>query len=261
MIVKNHAKSILILYLLGIPINSLSMMQPAPVIPAGSSVAGSGLPGNSLSDFDYDGASVLPYTKWQGKADNFFLLARERYGTDKETYDAFGGAKEPQDQATIKGIKKYHPINTAAREFAEESLGLFGTKDAIMKHIDVIAGKPTNTAAIIANSNKKFVVYISYFPYQTFDNFKKEFYRKPLGEKDRIAHVKESTLRDAIAKAERDAQGRLKTPIKVWATVFEPNGKEHAEEIKLRPVFVSTLQSYFKGQPGTLGKVDRMHFY
>lgn len=264
MITHNHTKSLLILYALSMPVNVISMQPPQPAtgLASGPTMAGQSRAGTALSDFSYNGASVLPYTKWPSKTDNYFLLAREKGTADKGTYDAFGGAKDHTDTFTDPKTKqiKSHPINTAAREFYEESLGLFGSKDAIMKHIEVEAGKTTNTAAVIANANKQYVVYISYFPSQAFDNFKKQFYTRPLGEKDRIAHVKESNLRQAIANAPR-VQGQLVTPIKVWATVFEPNGTEHPEQIQLRPVFVSTLQSYFQGNPGTLGKVDRIHFY
>lgn len=223
--------------------------------------------GPALSDFDYDGASVLPFTRWPGKAEKYFMLARERIdgsSADKGTYDAFGGRKDPAD--VYKG--NYHPVNTAAREFAEETINLLGNKDAIFQHINVIANQPTNTATIVANRNKKFVVYITEWPHQKFEFLTNNFHaarnratHRDQKEKDKIAHVKESVLKDKIANAPRDAQGKLILPIKVWATVFEPNGTKHSEEIMLRPVFVSTLQSYFKGQPGTLGKVDKIHFY
>lgn len=214
----------------------------------------------SLSDFykTAGGASVLPFAKFPGKTQKYFIVGREAGGADVGTYDAFGGSKDTGEA---------HPLQTAAREFAEETVDLFGNKKAIEQHIDI---NNNNTDIIVANQNKKSVVYVTQFDHQLVRNFKQHFYNARNNaksykqrEKDSIAIVREDRLRDAIANAKRNAAGKLITPIIVKdAMVVDATGKEHKHDIHLRPVFVSSMQSYFQGKAADQkGKDPKIHFY
>lgn len=218
-------------------------------------------PTQQLSKMNFMGASVLPYTRWkpkgQGKA--YFLLSREADGKDKGTYDAFGGSKDPGEN---------HPVVTAAREFSEETIGLLYNPKQALDFIDVKTG---NTHAVIAHEQKKFAVYITKFAPKDLEHIVNNFYAKRATpglahhykEKDKLAWVSWENLENAIKNAKRDPiTHKLITPIKVWANVVDSNGKKHAEEISLRPVFVSSLQSYFAGKaPKALGKDSRIKYY
>lgn len=217
------------------------------------------VPRKKLSDFDWNGASVLIYTNFNPKVGNYFMLAREKYGADKGTYDAFGGAKEAKDKT---------PLNTAAREFSEESRGLLGNQQAVTEHMLKKSGTLANARSIIANEAKKFVVYIVAYNPKEFRDLTDNFYKqqkvsmKPAEkEKDMLAHVKESDLRDAIKNAKRDSQNKLITPITVEAFVFQPNGDRIKEKITLRPLLVSTLESFFKDLAYTQGDIPELRIY
>jgi hypothetical protein len=214
----------------------------------------------SLSEFykNATGAFVLPYTTWkkpEGMVD-YVILGQEAFGTDKGTYDAFGGSKEKNE---------VHPLQTAAREMSEESIGLLGSPSALEKHLDIDKG---NTKNIIANKNKKVVVYISHFDHKDIEDFKKKFEnarqkttKKSSQEKTSLAIVRWKNFENTVANAKRDAQGKLITPITMQANVVKKDGTEEKKTIILRPVMVSALQSYFKGIPGTPGKNKQILFY
>lgn len=214
----------------------------------------------TLSDFPFTGASVLVYTDWPSKPGiNYFVLTREMAPSpDAGTYDAFGGRRDPNEK---------HPVETASRELWEESMGLLGTQQNLLNHINVKDTNP-HTRNIIANDNKQVAIYFTHFDHKAVEHLTKNFYKPAKGrEKDMIAHVTEDKLRSAIANAERypkghPQQGQLKQPIEVDAQVIYPGGTRQNEKIKLRPVLVSALQSYFKGtQNFTSGKDPRIRFY
>lgn len=212
----------------------------------------------TLSNFPFQGASVLIFTQWPGKTTNYFVLTREMFGPDKGTYDAFGGSRDQGET---------HPVATASRELWEETMGLLGNKQSLLDHMDV-KGKNPHTLHLIANDNKKVAIYITHFDHKDIERLTNDFYKPSKGrEKDMIAHVTEDKLRSAIANAERypkghPQQGQLKQPIEVDAQVIYPGGTRQNEKIKLRPVLVSALQSYFKGtQNFTSGKDPRIRFY
>lgn len=209
----------------------------------------------ALKDFPFNGASVLPFTQWPSKPEKYALLMREAFGNDKGTYDACGGARNPKEQ---------HPIVTAGREFAEETIELVGKKSKIKKHIDVDA---PYTLAVVANYNKKFVIYLTEFDHTALEYLAKHFYAARANttngkhkEKDSLAWVKWSNLSNAIANAQRDQNGHL-YPVTVWANVVDANGSKRAEQITLRSCFVSTMQSYFRNDPYTEGKSKKIRFY
>lgn len=206
-----------------------------------------------LSNFPFQGASVLIFTQWPGKTTNYFVLTREMFGPDKGTYDAFGGSRDQGET---------HPVATASRELWEETMGLLGNKQSLLDHIDV-KGKNPHTLHLIANDNKKVAIYITHFDHKDIERLTNDFYKpSKCREKDMIAHVREDNLRNAIANAPRNAQGQLIQPIRVEAQVIYPNGQRKTEQIPLRPVLVSALQSYFKGtQNFTSGKDPRIRFY
>jgi hypothetical protein len=218
----------------------------------------------SLTDFFTNaiGASVMPLTKIQGKSyasngTEYFLLSREAGGDDKGTFDAWGGAKDPGEN---------HPNITASRELAEETIYLLGSPKYLMDYLDINNG---HTRAIIANRSGRFVVYITEFPYAAIENLINQFHTSraqasnwKYKEKDLLALISYNTLQQAIANAPRDAiTGKLKTPIIAMAHVFDKDG-EHYKEIYLRPVFVKSMQNFFRGNPPSeIGKHKNIFFY
>lgn len=218
----------------------------------------------SLSQFDYRGSWVLPYTRWSKKQHNYFLLGREAFGSDIGTFDAFGGGRDSGEK---------HPVVTAAREFSEETLRiLFSTDKEAREYIDLAAD---HTRDIVANEAKKAVVYITQLDHSELEKFVSEFFparaqliaqhvhsSSKLLEKDELAWAREDHLQAAIADAPRDRSGRLITPITIWAEVFEKSGKVAvARQIVLRPLLVSILQSYYAGVPHEAGKDPGIKFY
>lgn len=212
-----------------------------------------------LSLFNFMGASVLPYTRWNAKPKGqaYFLLAREAGGRDKGTYDAFGGGRDRGE---------FHPVQTASRELAEESVFLLGSQKQLQKHIDVNSG---NTRTVVASVSKRFAVYVTKFHPRSLETLTKRFYsarnkaRKwSSKEKDKLAWVRWSDLEKSIANAPRTNTGQLITPVRVVAHVVQPNGRKHKESIVLRPVFASSMQSFFKGTHNYIvGKNPKIRFY
>lgn len=72
---------------------------------------------------NHHGAGVLPYAMIKGQL--HFLLSKEGYGSDKDTWCEFGGAKDANES----------PRETAARECWEESRGVLGDLKEIAKKI------------------------------------------------------------------------------------------------------------------------------
>lgn len=210
-----------------------------------------------LSDFYQNayGASVIPITT-RSNGERYTLLAREAWGADQDTYDAFGGGKEAGET---------HPSITAARELAEETVGILGDKHYLQKYLNIDNG---NSKHIIANMTKKFVVFITQFPKSTLDSLMEDFHKERnkshkncCKEKDKLAWVKYSDLQNAIAFAPRYKNGKLIQPITVHALVHEKTG-EKEENINLRPILVSSLQSFFKGEaPVQTGFDPRIVYY
>lgn len=210
----------------------------------------------SLSRFNFIGASVIPYTHFGPKKKKHVILAREAEGRDKGTYDAFGGKKDRNE---------FHPVITASRELSEETVRLLGTPTQLKRHLGVTVG---NTLTIIANIQKKFVVYITCFNFNTLRSFTNRFYKAralasypKFKEKDKLAWVKLKDLKKSIASAKHDQFGRI-LPVKVRAVVIDSPGKQHTERITLRPIFAKSLQSYFQNKSNFLvGKDKRIRFY
>lgn len=216
-----------------------------------------------LSDFEFRAASVLSYTVWPNSPHKYFLLGREARGSNIGTWDAFGGLRDEGES---------HPVVTAARELAEETMYLiFPTDEDAINYITLASGHTSN---IIANREKRGVVYITHIDHQLLRSLRKNFYttrekllkKKGTGhltEKDGIAFVREDRLASAIAGAQRSDTGKLVLPILVDATLpLGSNGELSREKIELRPVLVNLLQSFFKGDTNyEVGRDPRIMFY
>lgn len=203
---------------------------------------------SEVKNANIGGASVLPYcTNSNGK--DLVLLGRESGGSDKGTYDAFGGKMDS---------KEAHPLQTAAREFREETVNLiFKTNKDAEGYIDIDKG---NTDSIVFNKFKKAVVYITKFDCKTLtNNLVNQFYdaikkatKYEYKEKDKLAWVDKKELEKVISSAKRDIKTKkLILPIKVDAQVVGSNGQLTSEQIILRPYFVSVLQPFFKKEQVT----------
>lgn len=209
----------------------------------------------SLSKMAFKAASVLPVTQYRGK--QVALLSREASGPNKNTYDAFGGSREHGEN---------HPVVTASRELAEETIYLLGDPKRLRTYIDLPSG---NTNSIIANLNKQCVIYVTHFNPKKLQHLTSHFYsarnqatRAAHLEKDKLAWVNWDDLMHAIAHAPRNSMGLLKLPISVQAHVIQKSGALQKTSINLRPVFVSSMQSFFKNQSNyTVGKNPKIRFY
>ena len=154
-------------------------------------------------------AGVLPYTIQSGMT--FFLLGKD--ARDGLLSD-YGGKCEPED----KGI----PLNTAIREFNEESLGMFGPIEGITAMMSRTKYLTMYSRTLSGNSYTMYVVRVPYHHLQTqmFETFHtflkasaavKHIYL----EKSQICWVSQQRL------------------LKALATSHDP--------LRLRPVFRQTL--------------------
>lgn len=214
-----------------------------------------------LNEFNFVAASVLPVTILPNKQEEYCLFGREAGSRHKGTWDVFGGGKDKDEK---------HPILTAAREFAEETMLEVSDVNQSIKYIDLAHW---NTTDIIANEYKKWVIYITKFDYKMLENFVTNFYtirkkllkqnsNSKLVEKDKIAWIKKDVLIKSITNAPQDSKGKLIRPIQVLADIIEPDGLIKTEKINLRPVFASTIRSFFKNDKNfVLGEDSRIRFY
>lgn len=217
--------------------------------------------GTQLSQFNYNGASLLPVTSWPNKPTNYVLLSEEAHGTDKGTFDDFGGDREAGET---------HPLITASREAWEESVNLLlDSQKNLRDYIDLKTG---NTDHIVVSIDKSLVTYVTNFNHMDMEKLTRNFYTKlaqttdrKLKEKSRLAWVKYDDLKNIVANAKRDNQGRLITPITVNADIVNPKDPSLKAQIKsqitLRPVFVSKLQEFFKDSPYVEGANPKIKFY
>lgn len=211
-------------------------------------------PQQSLSQYQFGAASVLPMTHFKGN--KYVILGREAGGNDKGTYDDFGGSRD-------KGEK--HPSITAAREFFEEgitqaTLGMDANQ--AKARIDV-GSKANTTEAVLANNNA--VTFVVNFPSAEIIGFRSNFHAArahqkshKFKEKDRIATVRWDRLEAAIKCS------KTNTGVQVQARLIDPNsGQEdkHATMITLRPFFVKRLRPYIENAPYQVGKNPKIRFY
>ena len=229
-----------------------------------------------LATYDYKSAAVLPTftrrnTKWA-------ILSREGYGTtSKHTYDSFSGGRD-EDEIDV--------TFSAAREFHEEAiLNLTLGWDLEKTEKIINPDKTKNTWVIIARSRDrnihnpksrsiKNVTYLTNFTRYTtqlFNNFydarEKEIARyDELGtkghhrhttEKDRIAKVRWSDLRDAIISQEQS-----RDPVYVCAQVMNPTTRLFEKKtITLRPILVITLRPFLLNEPYEQGENEKIRHY
>jgi 8-oxo-dGTP pyrophosphatase MutT (NUDIX family) len=218
----------------------------------------------SLKNTSFKAAGVLPYTRWAPKTrggDAYFLAAREKSGPDAGTYDAFGGKRDAGEQ---------HPIQTAAREFVEETLGLLGGETTITQAIDPAI--TNNTKYILARDSKGYVLYMSKFPADKLELLAKAFYKllynqpavRRHSEKDALRWVKWSDLEKAMKVAQ---PGKA-----VWVSATKVDkstgglqigtiGIPVTEMIQIRPILTAMVRPLFQNERFEEGKNPKIRFY
>lgn len=205
-------------------------------------------PSPRLSTSNFSTACGLPFfVHSDGK--KYFILSREAGGSDKGTYDDFGGKRDPGEN---------HPIISAAREFWEEAILTcvgFSLPDT-QKFID-----PTSGNTLFVNAFGQSVTYVVDFS-RYKDAFFKNFYaarKKARGhfrEKDRIAIIEWDMLKATIAQSKELAG------IKIKAAILNPDDlKWYQETITLRPYFVKKMRSFFTDSSYVQGENEKIRFY
>jgi hypothetical protein len=225
-----------------------------------------------LSSLNYKSASVLPYYTYENE--KWVILSRERAGTDKGTFDDFGGKKSKWDK---------HPTITAAREFYEEAI-LQKTIGLDLPQTKDFLNSPT-TEYIISYSEKNackpehrgacHVTYIIDFN-QYADQFLKNFYtaRKnahdfKYKEKDKIAIVTWKNFQDAIIKDSEQRKINLLSPetaslkriVMIPALELQESGSFQPTTISLRLYCSKKLRPFFRDQPYQQGSYPNIRHY
>lgn len=204
-----------------------------------------------LKDSNFKGAGVLPMYDFHGET--YVILARERGGYDKGTWDSFSGSRDPGEQ---------HPSKSAARECEEESKGL------LSNYLDLDSKRTKIISKRRPKDNTSFVIYITPLSNKfSFKAFASKFHAKKTygkyDEKDALAIVKLSYFQKAIATARKDNKTHRFDNIALFAKVYDKDKdivKDHI--ITLRPSLVWCLQDYYKGtKKGIQGKDKRALFY
>ncbi len=130
-----------------------------------------------IGSLSADGAGVLPYAISPKNNKVYFLFSREHSGSDIGKWAEFGGGIEKEDKNNLQ--------YTAAREFSEESAGLFGDKYKISKFLE-------KDNSVIKHGHSRYVIYL--IPVKFDYDINKEFLNKRCATKD--FHKRE---KDAIA--------------------------------------------------------------
>lgn len=201
-----------------------------------------------LSTFNFSTACGLPFFMHQGA--RYFILSREAGGSDKGTYDDFGGKRDPGEN---------HPIISAAREFWEEAILTcvgFSSPEATQRFIDPASN---NTFFVLAfGQSATYIVDFSQYKDAFFNNFYKARAkaRGHFREKDSLAIVEEGILKGIIAES-KDLVG-----VKIVAAVLNPKDlKWYKEEITLRPYFVKKMRPFSMGSGYAQGEHEKIRFY
>jgi hypothetical protein len=239
------------------PIPVQPVVVPQPIVPPIQQPAPVPATAPQLSKFDFNAASVLPtFINQNGK--KYLIISRERGGSDKGTYDDFGGKRDYIGPQT----KEAHPVITAAREYFEEailSLSIGMSLPDTKKFIDV---DNAYTEYVIANGQVKYAIYITDFTqyantffanyYHAFNTTKSRHSR----EKDRIAIIEWDTLKTIVNNAP------FNTGIMVDAQVLNPlDNKWYTEKVTLRPIFVKKLRPFWMDKPYQQGINSKIRFY
>jgi len=201
-----------------------------------------------LNHISYKAASVLP--TWFVNDTLYVVLSREAYGSDKGTYDAFGGSRDPHE---------HNPLITAARECAEEMISHLTidlSPDALVTYLD-----PTYDATnmVLVNEAIRYVLFITNFEH-FMPAFIARFYTAlqiatefKYQEKDSIALVPWDTLETAVRNHETT----------VCATVFnryEPS-REECTFITLRPILSTMMELLFSDAPYYTPEHEKIRIY
>lgn len=107
-------------------------------------------------------AGILPYAKY--KNETYFLLGQDR---NDDTWSDFGGRSECIDQNSY--------INTATREFYEETIGSVVDLDVIRQRL---SSSPDTYIEIQSNTlnGSKYVMILTQIPYKNYNNIFKRTY-------------------------------------------------------------------------------------
>lgn len=128
------------------------------------------------------GAGVLPYA-FDAKSNTlYFLLGRDKGGKYAGTWSDFGGGAEAKD--------RNDPAATAAREFAEETEGLFGDAAAARKLVDQ-SGEILRQSSLGGKDFVGYLVQVQYIP-----DVRRRF--KAQHEKSEIAWISAEQLFNAL---------------------------------------------------------------
>lgn len=140
---------------------------------------------------NHTGAGVLPYCIKNNEV--YFLLSKEGYGSDKNTWCDFGGARDPGESA----------VQTAAREAWEESRGIMGNQKQIEMAI-------SSAPSIGSRSYRMFLMQVDNPSSITNSGFvKKKFSNHCQMEKTAVAWVKASEVFKAVHKDNKISTGRF----------------------------------------------------
>jgi hypothetical protein len=206
----------------------------------------------TLAQVNFHGGALAPYFRLKpankgGRA--MFILSREARGPSKGLYDFFGGKRDPGEK---------HPVFTASREGAEESVYLLGRPATVRRYIDSTG--PNTHDVVVRNG---YVAYLTkYSPaavtrlFRNFAGARRKTNNPHLTEKDRLATITWGALATVI----RNAPQPLAGPVRVKATVLNARGRGHTETITLRPLVVGALRSFFKGTGCRNGLNPKVHF-
>ena len=222
------------------------------------------IPKPALKDIKFHAAGVLPITTWvktgpggAKKPVKYIVLARERGGSDKGTWDAFSGKRDAGEN---------HPIVTAAREFYEEANipnTLHWNRQNTTDYITLKNNKTESIVTLETSPGYHYVTYITFFPHNLIENWRRDFaksYPKAAAkyrEKDAIAVARWDELQQAIAHSPNKN-------VQVSARIFDFNTLQDQPTktvIKLRPILAKTLHAYMFKSPTETGADPRIKFY
>ena len=168
---------------------------------------------------------------------DYVVLARETQGFRKKgTYDIFGGKKEKGDADAAA---------TAAREWWQEGLGLFGSACTIAKAQESLSPESDILQEVIVNPQQKYITFVVRLDPCEIGMVSKSFTKKytqlckaksesSRTEKDQLALVPLVKFKEALASKN----------CKVIALVIDAHGVAHKEFITLRGRMIKNLAQF-----------------
>lgn len=190
---------------------------------------------------EHTAAFVMPITTIMDPIEgtiDYVLLGCESSGRDRGTFDAFGGKRDDLET----------PIETAAREFAEEAIThetIGMDQAAIMRHLDTQSHTPSLHYLSNSSFGTHLVLYITRFTTDQINALRHRFPKAhrnatswKFKEKNALALVRFDVLQDAIRNSVTS------TRIQVLADVTNLDRTVSKKKIILRPVLVKCLKCY-----------------